>query len=345
MVYFSEHEELNIQEWNSILKSLGLFEKLINAKSIAIKPNLAAGAKADPKSHVCTDMVFLKNIINLCRLTNSHADIIVCEGDSTGNGFAYLKFSHFNLPNIVDPDGAIGVQLLDLSRDRLTKIDDDRFLYFGHEQNLWLSEIFCNSDFTISLSNLKTHSVTLYTGACKNLFGCLPASVKSVYHPYIHKVVHDLTLAIQPDLNVVDAFYAMEKNGPVAGNDINGNVRIFGNNAYETDCYGARLIGIKESNVKYLKYLKKHCLPFTIDKELIRKYSFIAKYPDKLLSFNNCIGLTIQRFGIAIASLGNRLHIAKTPLRFCIAIFRPMLFHLLGYRRLKKIKTHLTGDK
>ena len=344
MISFCESRHIEIPEWENILEKLCLKEKIINSKRIVIKPNLAAGTKADPVRHICTDMVFLKNIVELCRAVNPSAEILICEGDSTGDGFAYLKFKHFELPEIVDPSGDKGVKVLDMSRDQLRQLDDKRFLYFSHVENLWLSRTFLDADFKISLSNLKTHSVTLYTGVCKNLFGCLPASVKSVYHPYIHQVVHDLTLAIQPDLNVIDAFYAMEENGPVAGKDIDGGVRIFGNEAFEADCYGAALIGIDIKEVKYLKYLQKNCSQINLDKELINKYGFEADYPQKCLSINNSIGLWIQRRGYGIANTGDRIHIAKTPFRFIVAVFRPLLIKVFGIKKLKNIKRNIEGD-
>jgi len=344
MVELCGMREINTQTWDSIMEKLGLRNKLKSAETIVIKPNLAAGTKADPLKHICTDMSFLKNIVDLCHKSNPTAKIYICEGDSTGDGFAYLKFEHFGLPGVVDPDGSTGVEVLDLSRDRLRQLKDDRFLYFTGKNSLWLSERLCDADFKISLSNLKTHSVTLYTGACKNLFGCLPASVKSVYHPFIHQVVHDVTLAIQPDLNIIDAFYAMEKNGPVAGRDIDGGVRIFGNDAFEADCYGAGLIGIAKRQVKYLRYLQKSRPLVETDKSLTEKYAFTAKRPDKWLTINNSIGLWVQRRGIGLADAGDRIHIAKTPLRFIIAIVRPLLVKIFGIKKLKSMKNHVEGE-
>jgi len=341
MVYFNEKRELNYQDWLEILGNLGLFDKLYRAHSIVIKPNLAAGTKADPLSHVCTDILFIKNVVELCRSVNPSASIFICEGDSTGDGFAYLKFQHFGLPSTIDPSDELGVKLLDLSRDRLKKIEDKRFLYFGQDNNLWLSKQLCDSDFVISLSNLKTHTITHYTGACKNLFGCLPASVKNVYHPNIHEVVHDLTIAIHPDLNVVDAFYAMGGNGPVGGYDIDGGFRIFSDNAYEADCYGAGLIGMNVSKVKYLKELRWNYGSVNLEKVLIDKYYLNIKYPGTWVIINNCIGLWIQRIGMTISSAGDRIHIAKNPVRAIISLFRPFLIQIFGRDKLKTLKNKM----
>jgi len=332
-------------EWLQILNSLHLLDKLCFAKNIVIKPNLAAGSKADPDRHICTDMKLLSRVVELCHEINKSATIFIAESDSTGHGFAYLKFEHFNLPDglqLVEEAKNV-IRMLDLSRDRLTHIKNDRFMYFRGNHELWLSEQLSNSDFTISLANLKTHSVTLYTGACKNLFGCLPDFEKSGYHPFIHEVVHDLTLAIHPDLSILDAFYAMEKNGPVAGNDINGHFRIFSNNATEVDVLGAATIGINYGKVKYLKYLMKEATENILISEEIRNLKFMALPPDRILRINNFLGLALQKYGQNVANIGDILHVARTPARALIALFRPMLIKIFGLEKLKAIKKQIEG--
>lgn len=338
MVIINRERTITSADWNGIMDAFGYADRLRRARTIAIKPNLAAGNKAPRERHICTDVGLLQNIVALCHESNPGARILICESDSTGDGFAYLKFEHFDFPHALDPQGEYGVGVLDLSRTRLTKLTDERFRYFRDGISLCVSSDFVQADFTISLSNLKTHSVTLYTGACKNLFGCLPASTKSVYHPYIHQVVHDLTLALHPDLNIVDAFYAMEKNGPVAGRDIDAGFRIFSTDAYEADVYGTRLIGIDPRRVKYLRYLSAALPACAVDEALIRANRFTARYPGTALRFNNAVGLWIQRFGDGISRTGDRLHIARTPARAVISLFRPLLIRLFGLDRLKRLK-------
>ncbi len=345
MIEIREERELDAAAWKETLDKLGLTEKLQNAKSIVLKPNFAAGTKANPKRHICTDIAFIRNVAELCRNMNPEARIVVAEGDSTGDGFAYLKFEHFGLPGSVDPDGKLGVETLDLSRDRLQYVEDKRFLYFRETENLWLSEGLLNADFVISLSNLKTHTVTLYTGACKNLFGTLPASNKSVYHPYIHQVVHDLTLAIKPDLSVVDAFYGMEKNGPVAGKDVDGGFRVFSDSPLEADYYGAGCIGVKPNQVAYLTMLSKDLGAPKVDAKLLAKYRFKARYPERFVRISNAIGLWIQRRGAALADIGHRVHIARTPGLFIIAVIKPLLVKIFGVKKLQAMKDKKKGAK
>ncbi|MBP5173772.1 MAG: DUF362 domain-containing protein [Clostridia bacterium] len=338
MIILSTDRELNTAEWDRIFEELGLTEKLDGAGSVVIKPNFAAGSYVDPKTHVISDLSLLRSCITYIAGRNEKAEIYVAESDSTGYGFAYLKFEHLGLPGSLNlPPEVIGrVRLLDLSRDRLVKIENPAFrLYKSVDRQLWLSKTLADAGFTVNLGNLKTHAVTGYTGACKNLFGCLPDSDKSVNHPRISKVVHDLVLAIRPDLNVVDAFYGMEKNGPVQGIDVDSGYRVFSNDAFEADVYAAKTVGYPSRKVGYLRLLGKTLgIGLDSDAQLVRKY----KKPGLFLRFMNSVGVGIQGFGQAIASFGHRIHSCPSFSVLMITLFRPVLLKLFDYEKLKSWK-------
>lgn len=320
------------------MEKLGIKEQLTKASTILIKPNFAAGTYVDPKTHVISDMELLKSTIEFFFEANPNATIYIAESDSTGYGFAFLKFEHLNLPGCLNlkPEVLKRVKLLDMTRDRLEKVEDDRLLlYTTIDRQLWLSETLLHSDFIVSLSNLKTHAVTGYTGACKNLFGCLPDFDKSVNHPRIHKVIHDLVIAICPDLNVVDAFYGMERNGPVQGIDVNTGYRVFSEDAVEADIYAASTIGYQPQKVDYLRKLAKtKGVQIKSSAEVIKQYEKVGIF----LRVMNTIGLFFQRCGQSIANFGHRIHSCPTPLVLMITVFRPMLLKVFDYEKLKAWK-------
>ena len=43
MIYLNREKKITNDEWDNILITLGLHEKVISARSIVIKPNFAAG--------------------------------------------------------------------------------------------------------------------------------------------------------------------------------------------------------------------------------------------------------------------------------------------------------------
>ena len=341
MIYLNTNRKIESQEWCEILDKLGLEEKLSTAKAILIKPNFAAGGYVDPKNHVVSDLSFLSNIVQLVYNTNPYAEILIAEADSTGHGFAYAKFEHLGLPESLGLPPEIQVTLLDMTRDRLQEVKDTRFKYYkDFDHQLWLSEKLLKADVVVSLSNLKMHTVTGYTGACKNLFGCLPDFDKSPNHTHIHTVIHDLVLAIKPTLSVVDAFYGMEGNGPVQGNDIDSGYRVFSENPVEADLYAAYTVGFDPYKVGYLKLLCKteNQKKITNPPQVIRTY----KKAGRFVRIMNAVGVFIQKVGQGIASFGHHIHACTNLTQLCIVIVRPLLLKIFSIDKLREMKRKIT---
>jgi len=78
-------------------------------------------------------------------------------------------------------------------------------------------------DFIVSLPKLKTHTMMYYTGAMKNLFGCIIGLQKAKFHlrfpdkENFADMIVDLNLALKPRLGIVDGIVAMEGEGPQNG--------------------------------------------------------------------------------------------------------------------------------
>lgn len=338
MLYINTKKNIEKEEWELIFEKLKLSQRLHDAKTIVIKPNFAAGTYVDLKNHVVSDMSLLKSTIEYIAYKNKQATIFIAESDSTGYGFAFLKFEHLKLPESLELSDDImkRVQLLDMSRDRLQRYESGNLKrYTTVDRQLWLSKTLMNADFKVNLSNLKTHAVTGYTGACKNLFGCLPDQEKYHNHPYIYQVVHDLVIAIKPDLNIVDAFYGMEKNGPVQGKDIDSGYRVISNNPIQADIFAASSIGYEPEKIGYLRLLCKTCHVDTNKKSgIIHAY----EKPGRFLRCMNSVGLGIQKAGLNIEMFGHRIHSCPTPMILGITIARPVLLKMFDYEQLKKWK-------
>ena len=308
MIYLNENRIIRNEEWQEIITCLALKKKIDEAKAIVIKPNFTAGAYKDPQSHSISDLALLRSCILFLADENPNAVIYIAESDTTCNSFAYLKFKHLGLPESLVLPASIAerVRLLDLTRDRLVQCKDKKLRFFTTaDRKLFLSQTLLEADFRVSLSNLKTHNITGYTGACKNLFGCLPDSDKSVYHPYLSKVVHDLVVAVQPDLSIVDAFYGMEKNGPIQGIDVDSGFRIISDNAIEADVYATKAVNYPTTNIGYLKLLSKtYGISLDSDTKAIKTYA----RTDFFLRTKNTLGLAIQSCGQAIAEFGRKIY-------------------------------------
>ena len=77
-------------------------------------------------------------------------------------------------------------------------------------------------DAVINIAKLKTHGMTLYTGAVKNLFGVIPGTSKAEYHLRMKSWMTLQTccwiyVLYKPVLSIMDAVVGMEGQGPSAG--------------------------------------------------------------------------------------------------------------------------------
>lgn len=79
------------------------------------------------------------------------------------------------------------------------------------------------ADLIINLPKLKTHTLTLYTGAVKNLFGTIPGTRKREVHyraPSVadfSRALADVLELVRPGLTIMDGVMGQEGNGPGAG--------------------------------------------------------------------------------------------------------------------------------
>ena len=330
----------------SNITMLGLYEKLQQANYVVIKPNFANGQQAKLDSHIVSDIALISGLIKNILTLFPEKTIYIAESDSSFYGYAFLKFEHLNLPVSLELPVEMqqNVHLLDLSRDILKRAKNPKFRYYKNDDiQLWLSQTPLECDFVIDLSNLKMHTVTQYTGACKNLFGVLHESEKWIYHTHIGEVLHDLTIAVNPALSIVDAFFGMEKNGPVLGTPIDGGFRVWSSDALRADMCCTEKLGMSAMKIKHLKML---CQTFSVEpiKDTALKRVHFA--PTTTFSrVTNCVGLVIQVVGEKIQVFGHRIHNAYTPLQLIVAMVRPVLMAVFGKERLVKLKHQIKGDK
>ncbi|HDQ45898.1 MAG TPA: DUF362 domain-containing protein [bacterium] len=111
------------------------------------------------------------------------------------------------------------------------------------------------ADVVINLPKMKTHGLTLYTGAVKNLYGCLPGFQKARYHKLYPKpedfsrVLVDIYTCIRPVLTVMDAVFAMEGNGPSTGSSRRVGLILASADGIALDAVANRIMGYKPGEV------------------------------------------------------------------------------------------------
>lgn len=116
------------------------------------------------------------------------------------------------------------------------------------------------ADLVIDLPKLKTHVLTLYTGAVKNLYGVIPGTRKREPHllaPGVRDfspLLVDVLELVQPRLSILDGVIGLEGNGP----GVSGIPRSYGVLAASTDAVAldaviAQALGYRSGRVLHLK--------------------------------------------------------------------------------------------
>jgi len=107
----------------------------------------------------------------------------------------------------------------------------------------------------VSAAKLKTHMETGVTLGMKNMFGMLTTKWKGRYHlTGIHRVVHDICLALPPQLTVIDGFVAMEGRGPVHGAPVRMDTVIAGTDVVAVDATACRAMGFNPEDVNHIAW-------------------------------------------------------------------------------------------
>ncbi len=123
-----------------------------------------------------------------------------------------------------------------------------------------------NMDFIVNLPKIKTHMLTGYTGAMKNMFGIMPGRSKTGAHAIgrkieqFNQIVVDIYNAVTPNLNIMDGIVGMDGNGPSNGNPKHTGIIAASVNGAAMDAVITQAIGFKKGDVGTVEVARKRKL-------------------------------------------------------------------------------------
>lgn len=107
-----------------------------------------------------------------------------------------------------------------------------------------------DADVVITVPKLKTHMMTFYSGAVKNMFGAIPGVYKAEYHFSLPNredfcsMLLDLCALTKPTLAIMDAIDGMEGEGPSSGIKRHFGAVLASASPYALDLAATALVGI-----------------------------------------------------------------------------------------------------
>ena len=114
-------------------------------------------------------------------------------------------------------------------------------------------------DKIISIPKIKTHMMTVYSGAVKNMFGIIPGSYKAEYHLRFDDtgdfadLLIDICSFSKPVLTIMDAIIGMEGYGPTNGTPKKVGLVMASRDPYALDAIAAKVIGLEGSQVPTIR--------------------------------------------------------------------------------------------
>lgn len=212
-------------------------------RRIFIKPNLS---HPEYVPGVITNPALIQEIVGLLRDCND--EVIVGES----NGFNYPCWTAFKKTGVEAAVKLAGGNVVNLSEDKLVKVKIDRGVAV---KQLFLPKTVLDADAVVDLALMKTHEFAAYSGAVKNLFGCIPSNKRIYLHPYLNEVFYNLYTILNPKLTIMDARIAVEGNGPTKGKPVKMDIILTSDDAFAVDVIAARIMGLNPNDVGHLKYI------------------------------------------------------------------------------------------
>ncbi len=215
---------------------------------VLIKPNLLSASKL---SQAVTTHPMI--VLELCKILKRHeAEIYIGESssfdtDKAFKGCGYSKLAKY--AKIINFE-AVPKKLFNFGKGM---------------HRIPLPQIVFDADLVINVAKMKTHGLTQATLCVKNLYGCIPGTLKEGLHKILPspKRFSGLLLKIEevvkPGLNIIDGIIGLEGEGPGAsGKPIKSKIIVASKSALAADFIASGIMGFRPRKIYTNKLAKIH---------------------------------------------------------------------------------------
>lgn len=229
---------------------LGGLERFVSAgQRVLVKPNLLSARP--PEKAVTTHPDVVWAVVTLCR----EAGAEVWVGDSPGGMKWHVTAKAYEETGIGPAAVDAGAELLDFETAERQSVECPDGVIL---KRFAIAKPVLDADVVISLPKLKTHGQALYTGAVKNLLGCVPGGGKIRVHQLaplsrdLWAALLDIYAVVRPSLTLIDGIVAMEGNGPARGDPRELGLLIASGDCVAADAVACHVIGYPLRSVHFL---------------------------------------------------------------------------------------------
>jgi uncharacterized protein (DUF362 family)/Pyruvate/2-oxoacid:ferredoxin oxidoreductase delta subunit len=185
-------------------------------------------------------------------------------------------------------------------------------------EKMYIAKPMFDADFVVNLPKYKTHMSATYTGAFKNVFGCIPGQKKAHYHKVAEGIkgfgtyICDIHQAVKIGLNIIDGIEAMDKQGPTAGRVYRANKILMGTDVLAVDSAALRMIGLSTEKLPiYAAAIERGIGVWNMDQiEICGDFHMPPKLPG--FKMPSASLRQAQEAGISKKALGKMIDLLKT---------------------------------
>lgn len=215
-------------------------------QSVLIKPNI--GWNAVPERGANTHPSLVAHLVSLCLAAGAKS---VSVFDNTCDQWQPC-YENSGIAKAAKDAGATVINGKDWTLYRDVSFPQGVKLKTAKVHSLYL-----DSDVVINVPVLKNHHSSLITAAMKNLMGVISDPDRRFYHRNdLHQCIADLLTLRKPDLNILDAYHPMVRNGP-RGKSVDDCVEmrtlLASTDIVAIDSAAARLLSYEPANVTHVK--------------------------------------------------------------------------------------------
>jgi Uncharacterized conserved protein len=240
-----------IEKVNDGVGRIGGWSKFIKpGDKVLLKVNLIG-----PKPSESAAVTHCEFVRAITKILKDHG-CIVWIGDSSGGAIAGIAPTVQGLnvagyERVAKEEGAV---IKNFDREGVVGVKPES----GLEEEMYIAKPMLDADVVINLPKLKTHSAAIYTGAVKNVFGCIPGLRKARYHKMAPNpadfgdIIVDIHRASKIALHIMDGITAMQGEGPTAGDVYQANKILISTDPLALDTVGANMISLSVDEVPVL---------------------------------------------------------------------------------------------
>lgn len=253
LAYISKVTDLK-EDVKKSLEFIKWKDKVKSDSTVFVKPNFTYPYY---KEGVTTSPDLIKCFLEILK---DRADTVIL-GESDGGNHSFTADDAFKGHNIPEICKETGVELVNLSKLPSRKVEDN---IQGKNVEVYLPDLLLNDvDCFISMPVLKVHVMTSVTLSMKNLWGCYPDTMRGLHHKNLSRKLTLITKALNPQLVLMDATYALDGHGPMYGEPKKLDMILSSNNPVAIDSLGAAVMGIPIETAEHILIAEKEGLGIT----------------------------------------------------------------------------------